>query len=121
MSRRALLAAAASAASVFVLPAVAGEIRLTAPIEAGTIAEQGIDLVAYYIRAEDGAYVVTATWVSDGDATAPRRLAMRLQPGEGTTFSLPGHAATSFSFSRTGDAVSITSGPAPDWKRTASL
>lgn len=120
MSRRALLAAAV-AASAFALPAVADEVRLTASIEAGTIAEEGIDLVAYYTRAEDGAYVVTATWVSDGDATAPRRLVMQLQPGEGTTFSLPGHEETSFSFGRTGDVISITSAPAPAWKRTASL
>lgn len=120
MSRRTLLAVAA-AASAFALPAVADEVRLTAPIEAGTIAEEGIDLVAYYTRAQDGAYVVTATWVSNGDATAPRRLVMQLLPGEGTTFSLPGHEETSFSFGRTGDVVSITSAPAPAWKRTASL
>lgn len=99
----------------------ADEIRLTAPIAAGTLAEEGIDLVANFTLAEDGAFVVTATWVSEGDATASRRLVMRLQPGEGTTFSLPRHEETAFFFSRTGDGVSIISAPAPAWKRTASL
>lgn len=120
MSRRAVLAVAI-AASALSFPALAGEIRLAAPIQAGTFAEEGIDLVAYYTRAEDGAYVVTATWVLDGDAASPRRLVMQLQPGEGTTFSLPGHEETSFSFARTGDVVTVTPAPAPTWKRTASL
>jgi hypothetical protein len=112
---RSALALAFAAAA---LPALAEEVRLTAPIEAGVISEGGVDLVAYYTTAADGAFVVTATWVSEEDAT-PHRTVLSLQPGDGTTFALPGHPRTLFRFGRHGDAVSVTS--APVWARTASL
>ena len=115
MFSRSALALALTAAT---LPALAEEAKLVAPIEAGVLSDGGIDMVTYYTAEADGAYLVTATWVSDSDAE-PRRLVMRLQPGEGATFALPGHAGTLFGFSREADVISVKSTPVRS--RTASL
>ena len=112
-----LLAAAAAAAA---LPALAGEARMSAPIEAGTVASNGVTLVAYYLPLEDESYEVTATWLGEEDAEA-RRLVMRLDAGDDVTFALPGHLETLYTFSRALDAVTVRAAPAHEAIRNARL
>jgi hypothetical protein len=107
-------------AASFVLPAFAGEARMSRPIEAGSLAEDGVSLVAYYVPLADDAYEVTATWLGADDAEA-HRLVMRLAEGEDVTFALPGHPGLLYTFAREFDAVRISTEPAAETFRSASL
>lgn len=110
----------AAAATLVALPALADEVRMSAPIEAGSLHTDDVSLVAYYLPQGDGSLEVTATWLGDEDAEA-RRLVMRLADGDEVAFSLPGHMDTLFTFARDLDAVTVRSAPAAVTIRNASL
>ena len=113
-----LLAVVATAAAI---PAFAEEIRVSAPIEAGSLSVDGVAVVAYYRPLADDAFELTVTWLGEDDAEASR-LAMRLEEGDAVAFSLPGHMDTLFTFSRDFDAVTIGAEPATSGAiRNASL
>lgn len=113
--------AAAVLALAAALPAFAGEALMTRPIEAGSIATEDLNLVAYYVPAqEDGFVEVTATWAPT-DGGAAHRLVMRMADGDAVTFSLPGHMDTSFTFAREEDVVRVSSTPVTPRFKAASL
>jgi hypothetical protein len=116
MTRTILAAIAAFAA----LPALADEVRLAAPIEAGSLRTDDVSLVAYFVPAGDDLVEVTATWLGDDD-TEPRRLVMGLADGDEVGFALPGHLDTLFTFSRSSDAVTVDAKPVAEKIRNASL
>lgn len=110
----------AAAATLAALPALADEVRLSAPVEAGSLHAEGVTLVAYYLPGADDLLEVTATWLGDEDAEA-RRLVMRLADGDEVAFSLPGHMETLFTFARDVDAVTVRTDPVAERIRNASL
>lgn len=108
------------AATLVASPALADEVRLTRPIEAGSIAMESLDLVAYFVTLPNDGYAVTATWLGSDDAEASR-LTMRLDEGDAVSFSLPGHPETLLTFARDVDSVSVIAAPVVAPTRSASL
>ncbi len=102
-------------------PVFADQTVMTRPIEAGVLATEDLNLVAYYTpAAQDGLLEVTATWAAT-DGGEPRRLVMGLQDGDQVSFSLPGHMDTRFTFSREEEVVRITATPVVARFEAASL
>ena len=116
MLRSALLLALAAVAT----PVLADEVLLARPIEAGSVAADGLSLVAYYVALPDDGFAVTATWLGADDAE-PSRLTLRLAEGDSASFSLPGHLGTRLTFARDVDAVTVTAVPVEMRDRSASL
>lgn len=110
----------AATATLVALPALADEVRMSAPVEAGSLHADDLSLVAYYVPLDDGRLEVTATWLGDA-ATEARRLVLPLADGDEVAFSLPGHMDTLFTFARERDAVTVHSAPAAGAIRNASL
>ncbi|MFT3973899.1 MAG: hypothetical protein QM699_10740 [Amaricoccus sp.] len=116
MLKTALAVALATAA----LPAFAGDVRTSTPIEAKTLTTDNLQMVAYFVPKAGDLYEVTATWV-DADGDSPHRLVMGLDDGERVSFSLPGHKETLFTFAREIDALTISTTPTDGEIRNASL
>lgn len=110
----------ATLAATFVLPAVAGEVVMDRALEAGSLHDGAVDLVAYYLPAADGALEVTATYAA-ADGGEPARLVMALADGDAIQFALPGHRETVYSFARTGERVTVTAAPVATGKIEARL
>lgn len=109
-----------AAAMLVAVPVLADEVRMSAPIEAGSLDVRGLALVAYYTPVGDDAFEVTATWIGDED-TEPSRLVMVLAEGDEVAFALPGHADTMLTFTREFEAVAVRAEPAGGELRNASL
>jgi hypothetical protein len=107
MLRTALFAVSLSLAAPF---AFAGETTMTRAIEAASLHEGSLDMVAYYVPAAGGALEVTATFAPvDGQAAAdPMRVVMALVDGDDVAFAMPGHPSSLYRFVRTGDAVTVS-------------
>ena len=101
-------------------PAVAGEAAMTQAIEAASLHDGAVDLVAYYQPATDGTLEVTATYAGR-DGGAPARLVMELADGDAVQFALPGHRETLYSFVRAGNRVTVTAAPVASAKIEAKL
>jgi hypothetical protein len=112
--------AALALALAAAVPAFAGDTLMTRPIEAGSIATEDLNLVAYYVPLADDGYAVTATWIAEGETEASR-MTMRLESGDAVTFSLPGHLDTRFTFARQDEVVRVTSTPVVTKFEAASL
>lgn len=110
----------ATLATVFALPALAGEAAMDRALEAGSLHDGAVDLVAYYLPAADGALEVTATYVAK-DGGEPARVVMALADGDAVRFALPGHRETVYSFARTGERVTVTAAPVAGVKVEAKL
>lgn len=102
------------------LPAFAGEVRTTTPMQAQSIATPAVDMVAYFVPVDGEGYEVTATWLGAED-DGPSRLVMRLADGDRVSFALPGHKDTLYTFERDFDAVTISAEPVESEIRSASL
>ncbi len=114
------LAALTTAAALAALPALADEVRMSSPVEAGSLHADDVTLVAYYIPLADDGFEVTVTWLGDEDAEANRTV-MRLVDGDAVSFSLPGHLGTLLTFTREFDAVTLSAEPVTETLRSASL
>lgn len=110
----------AAAATLVAVPVLADEVRMSAPIEAGSLDLGDLTLVAYYTLKGADSFEVTAVWLGDEDAE-PSRLVMLLNEGDEVAFSLPGHADTRFTFAREFDAVAVRAEPMAETVRSASL
>jgi hypothetical protein len=104
MIRSFTLSAAVLAAA---LPAFAGEARVTRPIEAVSLHEGALDMVAYYTELESGAFEVVATFADETGAD-PKRVTLALEDGDSVRFALPGHASSLYGFARADDALSVS-------------
>ncbi|APX21377.1 MAG: hypothetical protein CML50_22620 [Rhodobacteraceae bacterium] len=104
------LAALLAAAPVATL---ADTLTLAQPRAGGTLHTNTVDMSVYRTDAEtDGAFEVVARYIDAGsDADAAKTLRMRLEDGDSVAFGLPGHSGTSWSFTRAGDALTVTSAP----------
>ena len=102
--------AAAAAAALLAGPGLAGEMTMSRAVEAASLHEGSLDMVAYYVPAPGGALEVTATFAPlDGQVAAdPMRIVMALVDGDDVAFAMPGHPDSLYRFVRTGDAVTVS-------------
>jgi hypothetical protein len=107
------LGAAAVAAGLGAGPALADSMTMDRPIEAASLHDGPLDMVAYYLPAEDGALEVTATFAPQverpeaADAAA-MRVVMALGDGDDVAFAMPGYLQALYRFRRAGDKVTVS-------------
>lgn len=89
------------------LPAFAEETSVAAPIEAASLHEGPLDMVAYYARTETGAYEVTATF-ADRELEKQMRVVMALEDGDAVQFSMPLYPEARYGFARDGEALTVS-------------
>jgi hypothetical protein len=92
-------------------PALAEEITVRRAIEAASLHEGPLDMVAYYQPAPDGALAVTATFVARDKGAEPMRVVMGLGDGDDVGFAMPGYPQALYRFVRSGDAVTVSVRP----------
>jgi hypothetical protein len=107
-ARRAL---AVVAAVLLAGPGLAEEATVTRAVEAASLHEGPLDMVAYYAETPGGALEVTATFAPrDAAAAAPMRIVMALGDGDDVAFAMPGFPRALYRFSRSGEAVTVSVG-----------
>ena len=87
--------------------ASAEEVTLSRPIQAGSLHQGPLDMVAYWVPAAEGALEVTATFRGRMPEEQPLRIVMPLQDGDALSFGMPGYPRALYSFARVGESVSI--------------
>jgi hypothetical protein len=102
---RALTAALFAAA--LALPAAADEMTVDRPIQAASLHDGPLDMVAYYLP-KAGGLEVTATFISREDGAQPMRVVMLLADGDDVAFAMPGHLDALYRFARSGPALSVS-------------
>jgi hypothetical protein len=107
------LGAATVAAAVLALPALADTMTMSRPIEAASLHDGPLDMVAYYVPLDDGALEVTATFAEhepqpEPEPAAPMRIVMALGDGDDVAFAMPGYRQALYRFVRAGDAVTVS-------------
>lgn len=85
--------------------ALAESTTMSKAIQAGSLHEGPLDMVAYWIPLEDEGYEVTATFIGRVTGNEPMRVVMKLEEGDEVAFSMPGHQAALYRFTRSGDVV----------------
>ncbi|MER9072759.1 hypothetical protein NKH80_08020 [Mesorhizobium sp. M0904] len=103
------LSASLLAALFLATPAFAEEATIGRPIEGGSLHEGHLDMVVYYVPADGDLLEVTATFApkTEGD---PLRIVMGLADDDSVAFSMPGHQGSLYTFSRSGDEVTVSTG-----------
>ena len=86
--------------------AQAGTLEMTRPVQAVTLHDGAVDMVAYYLDRDDH-YEVVVTYAAQAESASLRRLRVGLADGDSTRFSLPGHREIVYSFTREGRAVHL--------------
>ncbi|MCF7699343.1 hypothetical protein [Loktanella sp. M215] len=94
------------------LAATADSIILSAPLAGQTLHTDDVDMSVYFTDSDTTLGVVAVYAPRTADAT-PSMLQMDLADGESTTFGLPGYGQASYTFARSGDAVTVTGTPLP--------
>jgi hypothetical protein len=107
------LGAALAAAAVLAVPALADTMTMTRPIEAASLHDGPLDMVAYYVPVDGGALEVTATFAEHEpqpvpEPAEPMRIVMALGDGDDVAFSMPGYPQALYRFLRAGDAVTVS-------------
>ena len=101
------------AAALLAAPALANSMTMHRPIEAASLHDGPLDMVAYYVPVEGRALEVTATFAENepqpGAMTAPpMRIVMALDDGDDVAFAMPGYPQALYRFVRSGDAVTAS-------------
>jgi hypothetical protein len=104
---RKTLSATLLAALFLAVPALAEETTIGRPIEAGSLHEGRLDMVAYYTPVDGDLLEVTATFAPK-DGGQPARVVMGLADRDSVAFSMPGHRGSLYTFSRSGEEVSVS-------------
>jgi hypothetical protein len=89
-------------------PALAEEMTMHQAIEAVSLHEGPLDMVAYYVPAAEGVLEVTATFAAGENDTAPMRIVMALGDGDDVAFAMPGYPKALYRFVRAGAAISVS-------------
>lgn len=108
--RKTLLSAVAAA--TIAVPAFAETTILSEPIAGTSLHTGALDMAAYRIDLEDGAYEVTAVF-RDRVGGAPHHVVMHLNDHDEVNFSMPGELHTLYTFERIADIVEISAQGAP--------
>lgn len=103
------LGASLLAALFLAAPALAEETTVGRPIEAGSLHAGRLDMVVYYVPVDGGLLEVTATFAPKGGGD-PLRVVMGLADRDSVAFSMPGYQDTLYTFSRSGEVVSVSTG-----------
>jgi hypothetical protein len=106
MTRNRTVASALLAAAL-ALPAAADEMAVDRPIQAASLHDGPLDMVAYYLP-KAGGLEVTATFISRAEGALPMRVVMLLADGDEVAFAMPGHLEALYRFARSGPAVSVS-------------
>ncbi len=93
--------------------ALAEDVALTKPFQAGSLHTGQLDMVAYRTDLSDGAYEVTATFRARTPSAEPQRIVMRLADADKVHFSMPSEPRTIYTFARAEEAVSISAQALP--------
>jgi hypothetical protein len=99
--------AALLASAALALPALADEMTVDRPIAAASLHDGPLDMVAYYMPAEND-LKVTATFVGREDGARPMRAVMLLADGDDVSFAMPGHLDALYRFVRNGPALAVS-------------
>jgi hypothetical protein len=105
---------AALAAAALAAPAGAEQMTMTRAIEAASLHEGPLDMVAYWVAAGDDTFEVTATFApraAEATPAAPMRIVMALAEGDDVAFAMPGYPQALYRFVRAGDAVTVSVRP----------
>jgi hypothetical protein len=101
-------AAAAIAVALLAGPGLAEEMTMTRAIEAASLHEGPLDMVAYYRPVTGGALEVTATFAPRDRARQPLRIVMALGDGDDVAFAMPGYPDARYRFVRSGPHVTAS-------------
>lgn len=97
------------ALAVLAGPGRAEETTVAQAIEAASLHEGPLDMVAYYLPVDGGSLEVTATFAPHGpSAFEPMRIVMALGDGDDVSFAMPGYTEALYRFRRDGSAVTIS-------------
>lgn len=88
--------------------ALAESATMTKPIQAGSLHDGPLDMVAYWMPVEDDGYELTATFIGRMPGDRPMRIVMRLEDGDDVTFAMPGYRSALYRFARDGAVVGAT-------------
>jgi hypothetical protein len=107
------LGAAAAAAALCAGAASADTMTMRRPIEAASLHDGPLDMVAYYLPVEGGALEVTATFAEnepqpEPEPAPPMRIVMALAEGDDVAFAMPGYPQALYRFTRSGAAVTAS-------------
>lgn len=100
MFRLALIAATVFGISA--APAIADEMTMDQPVQAGSLHDGKLDMVAYFTMTDTRVMEVTATFAERAAAYAPQRIVMGLDDGDKVAFAMPGHPESLYHFERRG-------------------
>ena len=90
-------------------PALAEQTTVHRAIEAASLHEGPLDMVAYYVPAAGGALEVVATFAPrEAPAARPMRIVMALGDGDDVAFAMPGYPEALYRFARAGEAVTVS-------------
>ena len=90
------------------LGAMAEERAMHRPVEAASLHDGPLDMVAYY-QPEVGSIVVVATFAErDAPAHRPMRTVMALADGDDVSFAMPGFQQALYRFRREGATVTVS-------------
>jgi hypothetical protein len=81
---------------------------MSRPIQAGSLHEGPLDMVAYWVPLEDTGFEVTATFIGRMAGDQPMRIVMKLEEGDDVAFSMPGYRTALYRFARGNDAVDVS-------------
>jgi hypothetical protein len=104
---------AALATAALAVPAFAEQAVMTRPIEAASLHDGPLDMVAYYVPAEHGALEVTANFAPrepqpETAYTEPMRIVMALNNGDDVSFAMPGYPQALYRFTRAAEGVAVS-------------
>lgn len=88
--------------------ALAETATMSSPIQAGSLHEGPLDMVAYWVPLEDAAFEVTATFIGRVSGDEPMRIVMKLEDGDDVAFAMPGYQMAQYRFARDGHAVDVS-------------
>jgi hypothetical protein len=106
------MVAAVLAAALIAAPAAAEEVRIAAPIEAGSLHDGPLDMVLYYLPVAEGLLEVTGTYAPKAGGEA-RRFVLGLSEGDAVSFATPGYPQATYRFSRAGMTVTAAVSVSP--------
>ena len=101
-----LLASAIIGASI-TTAALADSAAISQPIQAGSLHEGPLDMVAYWVPQPDG-YEVTATFIGRMPGDQPMRVVVLLSEGDDVAFSMPGYRSALYRFERSDEVVDVS-------------
>jgi hypothetical protein len=88
--------------------ALADPATMSRSIQAGSLQDGPLDMVAYWVPLEDDGYEVTATFIGRIEGDHPMRIVMKLAEGDDVAFSMPGFRTALYRFQRSGGVVNAS-------------